>query len=330
MRVTNRMMANNYLRDMNRNMKNLDTINNQLATGKEINKVSDDPFKAARSMQLTTDINTNEQYNTNIKDTINWLDTTDDALYQATNVMQRLRELMVSSGNAAYGSDESKSINEEIKERVSELTQVLNTNFDGKYIFGGTKVSSKPLDAKKDAVTGNYEMMFVDQDGNKLDPNSSDTYTQNKIDNINGSLNVEISQSVTMKCNVNAMEILKFKNENGESIDVMKLLSDVQNNLSSENSVDRSKVTNENLGVLDDVITNILKIRSEVGAKQNRMESAQSKNEDENLNMTTILSKTEDIDFTEKTIEFNMAQTTYTAALQVNAQVLPKTILDYL
>lgn len=330
MRVTNRMMANNYLRDMNKNLKNLDTINNQLATGKEINKISDDPFKAARSMQLSTDINTNEQYNTNIKDTMNWLDTTDEALHQVTDVMQRIRELMVSSGNAAYGSDESKTINDEIKERVSELTQVLNTNFDGKYIFGGTKVSSKPLDAKKDAVTGNYEMMFVDQDGNKLDPNSSDPYTQGKLDNINGSLTVEISQSVTMKYNVNANEILNFKDEKGESIDVMSLLSDIQNNLTSENPLDRSKVVHENLGSLDGVITNILKIRSEVGAKQNRMESAQSKNEDENLNMTNILSKTEDIDFTEKTIQFNMAQTTYTAALQVNAQVLPKTILDYL
>jgi flagellar hook-associated protein 3 FlgL len=323
-------MSNNYLRDMNRNLKNLDTINNQLATGKEINKVSDNPFKAARSMQLTSDVNTNGQYNANIKDTMNWLDTTDEALGQVTDVMQRLRELMVSSGNAAYGSDQSTAINEEIKERVSELTQVLNTNFDGKYVFGGTKVSSKPLDAKKDNITGNYEMMFVDKEGSKLDPNSSDVYTQNKLDNINGSLTAEISQSVTMKYNVNAMEILKFNNAKGESIDVMSLLSDIQNNLTSSNSGDRSKVIHGNLASVDDVITNILRIRSEVGAKQNRMESAQSKNEDENLNMTNILSKTEDIDVTEKTIEYNMAQTTYTAALQVSAQVLPKTLLDYL
>ncbi|MBD7909861.1 flagellar hook-associated protein FlgL [Clostridium cibarium] len=330
MRVTNRMMANNYLRDMGKNLKNLDTINNQLATGKAINKVSDDPFRAARSMQLTSDMNTNEQYNANIKDTINWLDTTDDSLFQVTNVLQRVRELMVSSGNAAYGSDQSKAINEEIKERVSELTQVLNTNFDGKYIFGGTKVSSKPVDAKKNDVTGNYDISIVDQEGTKLDLNSSDLYTQNKLDNINGTLSVEISQSVTMKYNVNAMEVLNFKNEKGQNVNVMNLLSDIQNNLVSNNSFDRSKVIGENLASIDDVLTNVLKLRSEVGAKQNRMESAQTKNEDENFNMTNILSKTEDIDVTEKTIQFSMAQTTYQAALQVSAQVLPKTILDYL
>ena len=81
---------------------------------------------------------------------------------------------------------------------------------------------------------------------------------------------------------------------------------------------------------IDAAIENVLKLRSEVGAKQNRMESALSKNEDENYNMTQVLSNTEDIDFTEKTIEYSMAQTTYTAALQVSAQVLPKTLLDYL
>ena len=60
------------------------------------------------------------------------------------------------------------------------------------------------------------------------------------------------------------------------------------------------------------------------------MESAQAKNEDENLNMTDILSKTEDIDFTEKTMEYSIMQTVYMASLQTGAKVLPKTILDYL
>ena len=46
--------------------------------------------------------------------------------------------------------------------------------------------------------------------------------------------------------------------------------------------------------------------------------------------MTDILSQTEDIDFTQKTIEFSMAQTVYTASLQVSAKVLPPSLLDYL
>lgn len=330
MRITNRMMSNNYLSNMRRNLSNLNTINNQLSTGKLINRPSDNPYKTARSMQLTTSINTNSQYKSNIDDATNWLDATDDALSSLTNVLQRVRELMVSSGNAAYGSDESKSINKEINERVSEIAQILNSNFDGRYIFGGTKTTSKPVESVKNDATGNYTIKFADKEGNPIDINSSDIDQVRQTEALSTKLNVEVSKGVGIDYNITAMEILDFRNDLGNNIDAISLFTDIQNNLSSTNTADRAKVVNENLSDLDSLISNILNKRAEVGAKQNRMESALTKNEDETLSMTEVLSKTEDVDYTEKTIEYYMAQTTYTAALQVNAQILPKTLLDYL
>ena len=149
---------------------------------------------------------------------------------------------------------------------------------------------------------------------------------------LSSDMNTEISQGVKMTYNVTAMDILKF-DSNGDGstdVDMLGLLGEISNNLVSAIPAESAKVTNENLADMDKVITNLLKIRSEVGAKQNRMESAQTQNEDQNYNMTDILSKTEDIDFTEKSIEYSMAQTVYTASLQVSAQVLPQTLLDYL
>ena len=329
MRVTNRMMSNNYLRDMGNNLSNMQRINGQLASGKEIRRPSDNPYKVARSMQLHTDINTNKQYNENIKDTINWLESTDEALSQVTNVMQRFRELMVSAGNAAYGSDGREAIADELNQRTAELAQILNTSFDGKYIFGGTRGTSKPLDVKKDS-NGNNQIIFVDKDFKELPLDSLDPYVQNQLDIIGTKLNVEISQGVSMEYNVTAKEVLNFKNRDGNDINVLDLMSEIIVNITSENSKDSDKVTGENLSAIDDVLNNLLSIRSEVGAKQNRMESAQQKNEDENFNMTDILSKTEDIDFTQKMIEFSMAQTTYMASLQVSSKILPPTLMDYI
>lgn len=329
-RITNSMMASNYLRGMNTNLNNLQTINNQLTSGKEISKPSDNPFKVARSMQLTTDINSNSQYNENIKDTTNWLDATDTALGQVTNIIQRVRELMVSAGNAAYGSNERGAISDELNQRVDELGQVLNTNFDGAYIFGGTKAASKPMGVDTDPVTSEKNLMYIDATGSELSMGNTDAYTQNQLDMLGTKMKVEVSQGVTMDYNVTAKEVLSFKNNSGASIDTMDLLKQITQNLNSSNTDDNSKVINENLKGIDEVVTNLLRIRSEVGAKQNRMDSAQTKNEDENFNMTDILSKTEDIDFTEKTIEYSMAQTVYSASLQVSAKVLPSTLMDYL
>ena len=67
MRVTNQMMSTTYLKDLNKNLNNLNTLNKQLTTGKEISKPSDNPFKTARIMQMYSDISANKQYNENIK-----------------------------------------------------------------------------------------------------------------------------------------------------------------------------------------------------------------------------------------------------------------------
>ena len=330
MRITNSMMSNSFLRDINRNQNNMKKINDQLTSGKEFSKPSDDPFKVARSMQLHGDINTNTQYNQNIKDTINTLDTIDTALEQVNNVFQRTRELMVSAGNAAYGSDEKKAIKDEINEKINEISQILNTSFDGKYIFGGTKGSSKPLGSMKDVDTGNNVLYLSGKDGEILSFDNKDENVQNQINMIKSNLKTEISQGVEVEYSVSATDVLMFKDNGGNDINVMDLLKNITNNLDSENSEDINKITNENLEAIDSVMSNLLKTRAEVGAKQNRMESVLEQNEAENFNMKDILSQTEDIDFAEKTIESSIMQSVYVASLQTSAKIIQPSLLDFL
>lgn len=322
MRVTNSMLSKSFLRDLNRNQNNLKKINNQLLSRKEISRPSDNPYKAARSMQLSSDIKAAIQYNENIKDTTNWLDTTDTALQQLEKSFQRIRVLMVSGGNAAYGSDEKKAIKDEINEKVNEIAQILNTNFDGKYIFGGTKVNSKPVAVQADGTTGNNKLYYSSSDGTII----ADPSTSNEMEMLASGLIVEISQGVTMKYNVSSTEILEF-GEGANKVNVMNLLTDITNSLDSEDS---SEVTGNLLSQMDSAISNLLKIMSEVGAKQNRMEAAATQNEDQILNLKDVLSKTEDIDFAEKTIEATVAQTVYMASLQVSARIIQPTLLDFL
>lgn len=388
-------MVSGFLGDMNTNLNSLNKIQKQLNTGKEFSKPSDDPFKVARSMQMYSEINANKQYNTNIKDTINWMDTTDTALSNGTKCLQRIRELMVSAGNAAYGSSELTAIKEEINERVAEFGQILNTSFDGKYIFGGKDGASKPvivtetakatqtggnansstseisisgldkyagsaatwkvteltttnvkidgteytLDANKKVSINGVELDFTNilADAN-LDPadtwNISIDNVKNSISTsgdeniINKSLKVEISSGVTVDYNVNAVEVLKFKDKDGNDIEVTQFFDDLLNNLSDVNG--KSKVVGENLDQMDKVVENMLSISAKVGTVQNRMESAKDLNTAQNENLTEILSGNEDIDFMEKSMEMAVARTIYVASLQTSSKVLQPSILDFL
>ncbi len=325
MRVTNSMMSASYLKNLNKNLNNLNIINNQLTTGKEISKPSDNPFKTARVMQLYSDIATNKQYNENIVDTSNWLDTTDTALSQLGDGIERIRELMVSAGNATYGSDELGAIKDEINEKINEIAQVMNTNYEGKYIFGGTKCASKPVGVVQDA-NGNNKLVYLDSEGNQID----DTTDEGKklLAQMGTNLKVEVSNGVVMEYSVGATELMNVKEADGTvSVDVMSLLNDIVNNLDAQKTED---LIGTNLSDIDKDLANINTVRGQVGAKQNRMEAAETQNEDQNLNLKEVLSNIEDIDLAEKTIEFATLQAVYQAALQVSASVVQLSILDFI
>ncbi|SCN21283.1 Hook-filament junction protein [Clostridium sp. N3C] len=337
MRVTNKMLSTSFLRDMGNNLSNLQELQQQMTSGKEIRRPSDNPFKVARAMQLYSNINANKQYKENISDTINWLDTTDTALGQAGNVLQRVRELLISAGNASYSESERKAIKDEINEKIGELAQILNTNFDGKYIFGGTRATTKPVDSAPDANTNNTKLFYNSRSGSELELNSTDLNVQNELAMIKTKMSVEISQGVSMEYNVTAADVLQFTSEDGTQYNLMELLTNITNHLDGKDNngnADTDKalelINTSDLKGITDAINNLLKIRSEVGAKQNRMESAKFRNEEETYNMKEILSETEDIDITEKTMEYAIMQTVYIASLQTSARVLQPTLMDYL
>lgn len=140
---------------------------------------------------------------------------------------------------------------------------------------------------------------------------------------MNANLSVEVSNGVNMNYNVGTPSILTLKNRNN----VMKLLNDVVNNLDKDDSSD---VIKGNLEEMDLFISNVSSIRGEVGAKQNRMDSAKTQNEEQNLTMKDVLSKTEDIDIAEKTIDLATLQAIYQASLQVSASIIQKSLVDYI
>lgn len=340
-RITNSMMTSKFLSNMKRNLNNMSTLQNQLASGKEILRTSQNPFAATRNKQLANQISDNEQYNANIKDTSNWLDTTDTALAQAGNVMARIKELMVKAGNGAYSEDEISTIKNEVVEKSKELAQIMNTTFDGAYIFGGTKGTSKPV-----TVDSNGNLAYADKNGNGFgNPAIPDVSTGNDKTNaesqLSTSLKTEISQGVVVEYNKTATDIFEFTDTKLGDINVMNEISTLISNLGkmsdktgattdAEKEAALNYVNGEGLAKMDSIVQNLLANRAQVGTMQNRMESAMETNEDQNYNMTDILSSSEDIDFTEKTMEYAVMQTVYTASLQTSSKVLMNTIMDYI
>ncbi|APH20785.1 flagellar hook-associated protein FlgL [Clostridium botulinum] len=319
MRITNKMMANSFMTDMNNNLENLNRINQQSSSGKNFSKPSHDPAGVIRSMQLHTGIDANKQYNKNISNVINWLDVTDTALDQIGKQLGKIRDKLEEAGNAGYGETERKALKDEVNGIIASMSQTLNTNFDGKYVFSGTRVTGKPTGIQKDGTTKNNSIDYINKDGSMpLDP-AGDEYKQ-----MNGKLKAEISEGVVMEYNVTATEVLQG------DLDLRKLLENIVNHLDSDDPKEINKLYGEDLGNIDKALDNVLRIRAEVGAKQNRMEAAKEMNKETNFNMTEILSNIEDVNYAEKHMEFAVLQAVYISSLQTSAKILQPTLMDYL
>jgi flagellin-like hook-associated protein FlgL len=84
------------------------------------------------------------------------------------------------------------------------------------------------------------------------------------------------------------------------------------------------------LRLLDDAIAHNVNLRTKIGAKMNRVDASQERHRDVKFYTNKILSANEDIDIEEAIINYNVLQNNYRAALQVGAQVIKPTLMDYL
>lgn len=311
MRITNSTLSTNYLRNLTRNLEQMQKYQNQLSSGKVVSKPSDNPLLVSKIMDLSNNILQNEQYNTNISDTLGWVQTQDGALNNVNATLNRIRDLVIYGANGSLSDTDRQAIYDEAEMKVSELMDTLNTNFDGRYIFGGQKTLTKPF-----SLSGADNDILSYNEGGSDGDGADETITR------------EISKGVTVKLITIGSDITG-KDGTGEK-SLGTLLKDIMTSLKSTDRAELEKLSNEYLGNLDKNIDNVLQVRSKIGAIDNRLQAAEARNESENLNLNTLLSKREDVDVAEKYMEFSVMESVYQASLAVGAQILQPSLLDYL
>lgn len=304
MRITNNTLTGNYLRNLNRNLKQMQKYQNQLSTGKEISKPSDNPMLVGRVMGLDNNVRMNEQYGKNIDDSLGWTDTADGAMNEMTAVVQRARELVVYGANGTLSDTDRLALRDEVAMLKDQMVQLLNTNYDGRFIFGGQKTTEPPF---------------------SIDADSKMVYSGGKNADGEGMIFREIAQGVTVQIESDGSRITTA--ENAETEDFGELLDNV---IKAMEDGDSTSLSGKLLGDMDVHLDNVIRIRSKMGAVYNRLDAAKERNASENLSMTELLSKSEDIDLAEKMMEFSMMSTVYQASLSTGAKILQPSLLDYI
>jgi flagellar hook-associated protein 3 FlgL len=125
----------NRLQDLN---VNLNKTQEQLSTGKRVNRPSDDPVAATRILKLDQELQRISTYERNTDLAENRLQQEENALSRSVDIIQRVRELTVQAGSGALSANDRQSLSAEMKERLGQLADITNSrDASGEYIFSG-------------------------------------------------------------------------------------------------------------------------------------------------------------------------------------------------
>lgn len=143
MRITNRILVNNSLYNINSNKKKVDTLFTKLASEKEIQRPSDAPIIAIRALRYRSTLAEIDQYlEKNIPDADAWLSCTDDAMSNISGLLGDITEYCNQAVNGYYDEVNKNTIVDNLKSFRDQIYSDANADCAGRTIFTGYKTDS--------------------------------------------------------------------------------------------------------------------------------------------------------------------------------------------
>ncbi len=84
------------------------------------------------------------------------------------------------------------------------------------------------------------------------------------------------------------------------------------------------------IGNIDNAINNLLRIRADVGARQNRLDLTANRLDSDNINFTKLMSQNEDVDMAETIMNLQSEENVYRASLSGGARIIQPSLVDFL
>ena len=137
--INTNVMSLNAQRNLSTSGSQLATSLQRLSSGLRINSAKDDAAGLAISERMTTQINGLNQAARNANDGISLAQTTEGALQEVTNNLQRIRELAVQSANATNSDSDRDALDQEVQQRLAEIDRIATqTSFNGRKVLDGS------------------------------------------------------------------------------------------------------------------------------------------------------------------------------------------------
>ncbi|MEP7369844.1 MAG: flagellar hook-associated protein FlgL [Dermatophilaceae bacterium] len=305
LRVTPATLNRSVMDGLQGNLSRLQHTQQQLASGRRINRMSDSPVDGAAAMRLRAEQGANEQLGRNVEDGLNTLGAADTTFTSMSALVLKIRQLVVSGLNSTNGPAEREAMATEIDQLKDGLIGLANTQYLGRPIFAGTQ----DVTAAYDATTGQY------LGNNSAVQRSVSTDSKAKLD-------VTVTGPATFST---------LFNDGVVTVGVGTVNTGILNDISAAlRDPTRTPDLNTQLGKLDIASETMQNARSVVGTRFNRLLSIQGAGESRLDAVTANLAVAENIDLPKTIIDMQIQSTSYQAALGAAAKIIQPSLLDFL
>lgn len=159
MRVTNNMVNNQVVFNVQRSLQRFMTLQTQMSSGKRINKPSDDPVGTLRDLDYRTELSKISQFSANVSQGQAWLNTYDGILSDVKNMLSEAKDVAISMSNDTYDNSQRSAAANEVQAIFDRMVQISDTKLGGRQMFSGFRTKLQPFQVGANGVT------YVGDDG---------------------------------------------------------------------------------------------------------------------------------------------------------------------
>ncbi len=291
-RVTQNMITDRSMVNLHGSMARLSRTQEQLSTGRVINRPSDDPVGTTSAMRLRSSLAQVAQHQNNAEDGAGWLAMADTTLTGSTELVRRAKELAIQGGNGSNGPQAMAALGKEVAQLRDALLAAANTTYLGRPIFGGVTSGATAYDASGTYVgTSGAGVMRTVATGSRI-----------RVD--------QDAQAA-------------FGPATG---DVFADLAKLSNDLTAGNVTG----IRDGLTALDAGLERLTSALADVGTRANRLDRAIEAAKNTTITLTQNLTEIENVDLAAATVQLKMQEVGYQAALGATSRVIQPSLLDFL
>lgn len=364
-RISTAARFNLYSADLQQSQANFDRLTAQLASGKKVQNLTDDPIAAVNIINTNRQLGQLETFATNVELGMKELDTLDDLLSLASGYLSNAWDKAVQANSQTYGVESLKALKVEIDQITKTMVDLANTEYNDNYIFGGANTKILPysideatgeiiyhgtkqtnpdyirqtevadgvfevINTTGDKVFGWYEEgQATDADGNLLYKDADGKIVTEVVDQATGN-KIYSYEDGTIIADQNVIDALEPKENYAGVFGALKCLSNSIQKVIDGDVETGYEEMNKTLDMFANSLTEMTTEQTKFGGVYNRLEMTTATLESNNESLTALLSEIQDVDIAKAVSEWYQAQYAYQASLKVTSSSMGMSLLNYI